>query len=131
MLFMIKVSFVTLTEETGEASDLPSFREFSIDQLKIATSGFAVEYIVSEHGEKAPNVVYKGKLQNQKQVAIKRFDRSAWPDSKQFLVCTSLHTTHYFILIDFVHEWLTFLTIISSFMVQSANKYSFVLVSKK
>lgn len=72
-------------EETGEASDLPSFREFSIDQLRIATSGFAVEYIVSEHGEKAPNVVYKGKLQNQKLVAIKRFDRSAWPDSKQFL----------------------------------------------
>ncbi|KVH95387.1 Protein kinase-like domain-containing protein [Cynara cardunculus var. scolymus] len=72
-------------EETGEASDLPSFREFSIEQLKTATSGFAVENIVSEHGEKAPNVVYKGKLQNQRRVAIKRFNRSAWPDSRQFL----------------------------------------------
>lgn len=72
-------------EETGEASDLPSFREFSIEQLKMATSGFAVENIVSEHGEKAPNVVYKGKLQNQRRVAIKRFNKSAWPDSRQFL----------------------------------------------
>ncbi|XP_071692831.1 serine/threonine-protein kinase BSK7-like [Rutidosis leptorrhynchoides] len=72
-------------EEKGEASDLPLFQEFSIDELKVATSGFAVEYIVSEHGEKAPNVVYKGKLQNQKHVAIKRFNRSAWPDPRQFL----------------------------------------------
>ncbi|KAI3710832.1 hypothetical protein L2E82_40626 [Cichorium intybus] len=72
-------------EDAGEASDLPSFREFTIEQLKMATSGFAVENIVSEHGEKAPNVVYKGKLQNQRQVAIKRFNRSAWPDSRQFL----------------------------------------------
>ncbi|KAL7608553.1 hypothetical protein Lser_V15G09875 [Lactuca serriola] len=72
-------------EEADEASDLPSFHEFSIEQLKMATSGFAVENIVSEHGEKAPNVVYKGKLQNQRQVAIKRFNRSAWPDSRQFL----------------------------------------------
>lgn len=80
---------------------MPSFHEFSIEQLKMATSGFAVENIVSEHGEKAPNVVYKGKLQNQRQVAIKRFNRSAWPDSRQFLVCTSLvplyHTRFYFV----------------------------------
>nr|XP_043608068.1 serine/threonine-protein kinase BSK7-like [Erigeron canadensis] len=71
--------------DKGETSDLPSFCEFSFDQLKTTTSGFAVENIVSEHGEKAPNVVYKGKLQNQRQVAVKRFDRSAWPDSRQFL----------------------------------------------
>ncbi|GJZ83505.1 hypothetical protein Tco_0648678 [Tanacetum coccineum] len=76
-------------EGTGETSDLPSFREYTIDQLKTATSGFAVENIVSEHGEKSPNVVYKGKLQNQRRVAIKRFNRSTWPDSRQFLVCTS------------------------------------------
>ncbi|KAK1438628.1 hypothetical protein QVD17_04437 [Tagetes erecta] len=72
-------------EETGEGGDLPSFREFSIDQLKTATLGFSVENIVSEHGEKAPNVVYKGELRNQRRVAIKRFDKSAWPDSRQFL----------------------------------------------
>lgn len=73
-------------EERAEVSDLPTFREFTVEQLRIATSGFAVENIVSEHGEKAPNVVYKGKLENQRRVAVKRFNRSAWPDSRQFLV---------------------------------------------
>ncbi|CDP09742.1 unnamed protein product [Coffea canephora] len=72
-------------EEKSEVSDLPVFREFTIEQLKIATSGFAVENIVSEHGEKAPNVVYRGKLENQRRIAVKRFNRSAWPDSRQFL----------------------------------------------
>lgn len=57
-----------------------------MEQLKNATSGFAVENIVSEHGEKAPNVVYKGKLENQTRIAVKRFTGSAWPDSRQFLV---------------------------------------------
>ncbi|KAG7031198.1 putative serine/threonine-protein kinase [Cucurbita argyrosperma subsp. argyrosperma] len=65
--------------------DVPAFREYTIEQLRIATSGFAVENIVSEHGEKAPNVVYKGKLENQKRIAVKRFNRSAWPDARQFL----------------------------------------------
>lgn len=72
-------------EEKGEADNLPAFREYSIDTLRMATSGFAVENIVSEHGEKAPNVVYKGKLENQRRIAVKRFNRSAWPDSRQFL----------------------------------------------
>ncbi|CAI0476289.1 unnamed protein product [Linum tenue] len=72
-------------EEKGEADDLPAFREYSIDTIRMATSGFAVENIVSEHGEKAPNVVYKGKLDNQRKIAVKRFNRSAWPDSRQFL----------------------------------------------
>ncbi|XP_050378822.1 serine/threonine-protein kinase BSK7 [Argentina anserina] len=71
-------------EERNEL-DLPAFHEFTIEQLRTATSGFAVENIVSEHGEKAPNVVYKGKLDNQKRIAVKRFNRSAWPDSRQFL----------------------------------------------
>lgn len=73
-------------EEINEDSDLPAFCEFTFEQLRIATSGFAVENIVSEHGEKAPNVVYKGKFENQSQIAVKRFNRSAWPDSRQFLV---------------------------------------------
>lgn len=79
-------------EEKGEASDVPTFREYTVEQLRIATSGFAVENIVSEHGEKAPNVVYKGKLENQRRVAVKRFNRSAWPDRQQFLVsiCNSI-----------------------------------------
>ena len=77
---------ISENEEKGESDDLPAFREYSIDTIRMATSGFAVENIVSEHGEKAPNVVYKGKLDNQRRIAVKRFNRSAWPDTRQFLV---------------------------------------------
>lgn len=83
-------------EEKGEASDVPTFREYTVEQLRIATSGFAVENIVSEHGEKAPNVVYKGKLENQRRVAVKRFNRSAWPDRQQFLVSICNSFASYF-----------------------------------
>ncbi|KAM7496487.1 hypothetical protein LguiA_020901 [Lonicera macranthoides] len=69
----------------SEHLSLPSFREYSLDQLKAATSGFSVDNIVSEHGEKAPNVVYKGKLGDDRWIAIKRFNKSAWPDTKQFI----------------------------------------------
>lgn len=77
---------VTENEDRTEANNWPAFREFSLEQLKNATSGFAVENIVSEHGEKAPNVVYKGKLENQMRIAVKRFNRNAWPDGRQFMV---------------------------------------------
>ncbi|CAN1157444.1 Serine/threonine-protein kinase BSK3 [Linum perenne] len=73
-----------LEEENG-VEYLPDFKEFTFEQLKNATSGFAVENIVSEHGEKAPNVVYKGKLENQTKIAVKRFNRMAWPDARQFV----------------------------------------------
>ncbi|CAL5331621.1 unnamed protein product [Camellia sinensis] len=43
------------------------------------------EDIVSENGEKAPNVVYKGKLENQQRIAAKRFKKTACPNVKQFL----------------------------------------------
>lgn len=72
-------------EEKGDGYSLPPFQEFTFEQLRLATSGFASENIVSEHGEKAPNVVYKGKLDAQRRVAVKRFNRSAWPDPRQFL----------------------------------------------
>lgn len=72
-------------ENDAEVGGLPTFREYTYDQIKMATSGFAVENIVSEHGEKAPNVVYKGKLDNQMRIAVKRFNRSAWPDPRQFM----------------------------------------------
>ncbi|KVH94665.1 Protein kinase-like domain-containing protein [Cynara cardunculus var. scolymus] len=65
---------------------LPAFREYKLDQLRAATGGFSVENIVSEHGEKAPNVVYKGKLEDDDRlIAVKRFNKSAWPDTRQFL----------------------------------------------
>ncbi|KAL3839460.1 hypothetical protein ACJIZ3_024051 [Penstemon smallii] len=71
--------------ENGEKNPLPSFREFKWEELKIATNGFSSDNIVSEHGEKAPNVVYQGLLENEKWIAVKRFNKSAWPDSRQFL----------------------------------------------
>ncbi|KAL4322352.1 hypothetical protein AHAS_Ahas14G0201900 [Arachis hypogaea] len=75
----------TGNEDRSEADNGPAFCEFTFEQLKNATSGFSVQNIVSEHGEKAPNVVYKGKLENQMRIAVKRFNRNAWPDSRQFL----------------------------------------------
>ncbi|KAF4350671.1 hypothetical protein F8388_015856 [Cannabis sativa] len=76
--------------ENGEKSDRnlwPSFSEFSLEQLKAATNGFSSDNVVSEHGEKAPNIVYKGSLDNNTRwIAVKRFNKFAWPDSRQFLV---------------------------------------------
>ncbi|KAK1265888.1 putative serine/threonine-protein kinase [Acorus gramineus] len=69
-------------EEKSDSTDLPAFQEFSFEQLRLATSGFAGENIVSEQGEKAPNVVYKGKLENQRRIAVKRFRETEpmkWP----------------------------------------------------
>ncbi|KAL3640694.1 Serine/threonine-protein kinase bsk6 [Castilleja foliolosa] len=71
--------------ENGDKNSLPSFREFSWEELKSATKEFCSDNIVSEHGEKAPNVVYKGFLENEGWVAVKRFNKSAWPDSRQFI----------------------------------------------
>ncbi|KAI3443068.1 Protein kinase domain-containing protein [Psidium guajava] len=66
-------------------SSWPSFTEYSFDQLKAATGSFSPDNIVSEHGLKAPNIVYKGQLDNGRWVAVKRFNRLAWPDNRQFL----------------------------------------------
>ncbi|TYI18804.1 hypothetical protein ES332_A07G118400v1 [Gossypium tomentosum] len=67
----------------NEKEALPAgFREYSLDQLRAATSGFCTDNIVSEHGEKAPNVVYRGKLDEDRFIAVKRFNRSAWPDPR-------------------------------------------------
>ncbi|KAL3531750.1 hypothetical protein ACH5RR_005271 [Cinchona calisaya] len=71
--------------EKNEKNALPGFTEYSFEELKVATNGFSPENIVSEHGEKAPNVVYRGKLNNGRWIAVKRFNKSAWPDSHQFM----------------------------------------------
>ncbi|CAL0313677.1 unnamed protein product [Lupinus luteus] len=65
-------------------SEVPTFKEYSLDELRRATNEFSKGNIVSESGEKAPNVVYKGKLQNNQLVAIKRFSKLSWPDAQQF-----------------------------------------------
>ena len=72
-----------------ESVSQPSFTEFKLDELRAAASGFSSENIVSEHGEKAPNIVYRGKLNDGRWIAIKWFHRSAWPDTRQFLVLTN------------------------------------------
>ncbi|KAI4995267.1 hypothetical protein ZWY2020_035170 [Hordeum vulgare] len=66
------------------------FKEFSLAELRAATGGFAAENIVSESGDKAPNFVYRGRLQQQQgqgrrgAIAVKKFAKMAWPDPKQF-----------------------------------------------
>ncbi|XP_068315039.1 serine/threonine-protein kinase BSK3-like isoform X3 [Pyrus communis] len=86
-------------EEKSKVDNLPAFCEFTFEQLKNATSGFAVEYTLSEQVEKAPNVDYKGKLENQKRIAVKRFNRMTWPE------CSAIfgiywHIKHHIYLIN-------------------------------
>lgn len=65
--------------------EVPAFAEFSLAELRAATGGFAAENIVSESGEKAPNFVYRGRLQRTRRaIAVKKFPKMAWPDPKQF-----------------------------------------------
>ncbi|KAL2537860.1 putative serine/threonine-protein kinase [Forsythia ovata] len=68
-----------------DANGVPSFSEFSLADLKAATNNFSSDFIVSEGGEKAPNIVYKGRLQNRRWIAVKKFPKLAWPDPKQFV----------------------------------------------
>jgi len=70
----------------AEPETVPTFREYSLESLKTATKGFSAELIVSESGEKAPNFVYKGKLDQNRIIAVKRFPKAAWPDAKGFSV---------------------------------------------
>ncbi|KAL2461347.1 putative serine/threonine-protein kinase [Abeliophyllum distichum] len=60
------------------------FTEFTLAELKAATNNFSSDNIVSESGEKAPNVVYEGRLQNRRWITVKKFTKMAWPDPKQF-----------------------------------------------
>ncbi|KAJ4838413.1 Serine/threonine-protein kinase bsk1 [Turnera subulata] len=70
--------------DPGTGGGVPSFSEFSFADLKAATSNFSSDNIVSESGEKAPNLVYKGRLQNRRWIAVKKFTKMAWPDPKPF-----------------------------------------------
>lgn len=76
-------------EGGGGGGGVPAFAEFSLAELRAATNGFSAENIVSESGEKAPNVVYKGRLQNRRWIAVKKFTKLAWPEPKQFAVRSS------------------------------------------
>ncbi|KAJ6415592.1 hypothetical protein OIU84_004399 [Salix udensis] len=72
--------------ECGQVQQAPAFKEYSLSELRKATNGFCTDLIVSESGEKAPNVVYRGILDNNHLVAVKRFSKLAWPDAQQFVV---------------------------------------------
>lgn len=71
--------------DDDQESQVPVFKEYGLNELRRATHEFSTDYIVSESGEKAPNVVYKGKLENNRLVAVKRFSKQSWPDAQQFL----------------------------------------------
>ena len=73
-------------EKEGAKRAVPVFREFGLAELRAATKGFSADLIVSESGEKAPNVVYRGRLDGGRLIAVKRFSRLSWPDPQQFLV---------------------------------------------
>lgn len=70
---------------------VPAFKEYGLSELRKATNGFSSDCIVSESGEKAPNVVYRGKLESNRLVAVKRFSKQSWPDAQQFVVRFLLH----------------------------------------
>ncbi|CAH8338185.1 unnamed protein product [Eruca vesicaria subsp. sativa] len=61
------------------------FRQFSLEQLRIATDGFSVGNIVSEHNNWVENIVYKGKLGDGRRIAVKWFQRLSWPDPFEFI----------------------------------------------
>ncbi|XBJ24567.1 hypothetical protein VPH35_002423 [Triticum aestivum] len=78
-------------DKDGAKRAVPVFREFGLAELRAATKGFSADLIVSESGEKAPNVVYRGRLDGGRLdggrlIAVKRFSRLSWPDPQQFLV---------------------------------------------
>lgn len=79
-------SFSLQQQKEPAAGEVPAFEEFSLAELKAATNGFSSDNIVSESGEKAPNLVYKGRLQNRRWIAVKKFPKMAWPDPEQFTV---------------------------------------------
>jgi BR-signaling kinase len=86
----------------GGGCGVLSFTEFSLADLKAATNNFSPEFIVSESGEKASNVVYKGRLQNQNNsnnrswIAVKKFTKLAWPDPKQFAVRKEIPFSYFY-----------------------------------
>nr|GMC89366.1 probable serine/threonine-protein kinase At4g35230 [Ipomoea batatas] len=76
-----------------DEDQVPAFKEFDLAELRAATNGFSSELIVSESGEKAPNVVYRGKLRSNQLVAIKRFSKQSWPEPQQFVLKISLEAS--------------------------------------
>lgn len=85
---MALLGFKANGDQADQELQVPAFKEYGLSELRKATNGFSTDYIVSESGEKAPNVVYRGKLENNRLVAVKRFSKQSWPDAQQFVVRT-------------------------------------------
>lgn len=83
-------------DQGDEECQASKFKEYGLNELRKATNGFSSAYIVSESGEKAPNIVYRGKLENNRLVAVKRFSKQSWPDAQQFVVRDSTSLTLFF-----------------------------------
>ncbi|KAG6636138.1 serine/threonine-protein kinase BSK2 isoform X2 [Carya illinoinensis] len=77
-------------DQADQDLQVQAFKEYGLSELRKATNGFSTDYIVSESGEKAPNVVYRGKLENNRLVAVKRFSKQSWPDAQQFAEAVGL-----------------------------------------
>ncbi|XP_061368599.1 serine/threonine-protein kinase BSK2 [Gastrolobium bilobum] len=71
-------------DDVDQECQAPTFKEYGLNELRKATNGFSTDCIVSESGEKAPNIVYRGKFENNRLVAVKRFSKLSWPDAQQF-----------------------------------------------
>lgn len=88
--FTLNAHQAAASSSAASAAPAPEFAEFSLAELREATGGFAAANIVSESGEKAPNLVYRGRLQGAggggRAIAVKKFGKLAWPDPKQFAV---------------------------------------------
>ncbi|CAH2078711.1 unnamed protein product [Thlaspi arvense] len=71
--------------QVDQENEVSDFKVFDLSELRKVTNGFSPSCIVSEGGEKSANVVYRGKLEDNRLVAIKRFSRLSWPNAQQFL----------------------------------------------
>ncbi|KAJ6793205.1 Uncharacterized protein M6B38_111555 [Iris pallida] len=72
------------SSSSGGGGGGSAFSELPFARLEAATDGFSSDNVLSGGGDKAPNVVYRGRLDDGRQIAVKRFTKSAWPDPQQF-----------------------------------------------
>uniref|UniRef100_A0A7C9EFL1 Uncharacterized protein n=1 Tax=Opuntia streptacantha TaxID=393608 RepID=A0A7C9EFL1_OPUST len=80
--------------ENGDAQKILAFSEYNLNELMKATNGFSPDCIVSESGDKAPNVVYRGRLDSNRLIAVKCFSKQSWPDAQQFVSCMTMRLMH-------------------------------------
>ncbi|KAH7669130.1 Non-specific serine/threonine protein kinase protein [Dioscorea alata] len=60
------------------------FRQYSLAEIMAATDGFSWDNIIAKGGGTIPNYVFRGRLPETQQIAVKRFSKNAWPDVEQF-----------------------------------------------